>query len=263
GAGGEMVVTATGAALDGRLRVPKAEGGAISGRFARLHWRSTREGTAPAGPTATSATAPAPDDGMDPARIPSLSIDVDDLKVADAALGRGTIRTRQTPAGLQLVQLATRGDGEAMDATGSWTGIGTAARTKMVADVTSDDFGKLMSELGLGNRLADGEGRLHLSAGWPGSPAAFQPARLDGELEIDVRDGTLIEVEPGAGRVLGLLSLAELPRRLSLDFGDFFQKGFAFNRLDGNIRFEEGRARSENLAIEGPAAEINIRGAAD
>ena len=262
-ASGGMVVTATGASLDGRLRVPEAEGGPISGRFARLHWRSTREGTAPAGPTATGATAPAPDDGMDPARIPSLSIDVDDLKVADAALGRGTIRTRQTPAGLQLVQLATRGDGEAIDATGSWTGADSAARTKMVADVTSDDFGKLMSELGLGNRLAHGEGRLHLSAGWPGSPAAFQPARLDGELEIDVRDGTLIEVEPGAGRVLGLLSLAELPRRLSLDFGDFFQKGFAFNRLDGNIRFEDGRARSENLTIEGPAAEINIRGAAD
>ena len=33
--------------------------------------------------------------------------------------------------------------------------------------------------------------------------------------------------------MLGPLSLAQLPRRLMLDFRDFFNKGFAFNRASG------------------------------
>lgn len=82
-------------------------------------------------------------------------------------------------------------------------------------------------------------------------------------MKLAVRDGHLLEVEPGAGRVLGLLSVAEVRRRLMLDFSDFFSKGFAFNRIDGDIRIGGGLARSDNLLIDGPAAEIAIRGDTD
>ena len=91
----------------------------------------------------------------------------------------------------------------------------------------------------------------------------FQLEALDGSLVLDARDGRLLEVEPGAGRVLGLLSLAELPRRLTLDFRDFFSKGFAFNRIGGTVHFNAGNARSEGLVIDGPAAAITIHGAAN
>ena len=58
-------------------------------------------------------------------------------------------------------------------------------------------------------------------------------------------------------------SLAQLPRRLTLDFRDFFSKGFAFNKLDGDVRLDSGTARTDALVIDGPAAEIHISGAAD
>ena len=63
--------------------------------------------------------------------------------------------------------------------------------------------------------------------------------------------------------MLGLLSLAQLPRRLMLDFRDFFSKGFAFNRVGGKVRFADGTAHSDNLSIDGPAAQISIRGSAN
>src|SRR3546814_3741844 len=108
------------------------------------------------------------------------------------------------------------------------------------SDVCSSDlFGTLLGGLGYGGRLAGGEGRARFEAGWPSSPADFSLAALDGTLTLDTRDGRLLEVEPGAGRVFGLLSIAELPRRLSLDFRDFFSKGFAFNEIDGAIRRSE------------------------
>jgi uncharacterized protein YhdP len=100
-------------------------------------------------------------------------------------------------------------------------------------------------------------------AGWPGSPVAFKLDGLEGSLHLDAREGRLLEIEPGAGRVLGLLSLAQLPRRLTLDFRDFFSKGFAFNEMKGTVRFGNGRAHSDKLVIDGPAATIDIRGAAN
>ncbi len=63
--------------------------------------------------------------------------------------------------------------------------------------------------------------------------------------------------------MLGLLSVTQLPRRLMFDFRDFFSKGFAFNQIDGSMQFGQGMARTDKVLIEGPAANITIRGQAD
>ena len=133
----------------------------------------------------------------------------------------------------------------------------------MTASVDSQDLGGLLDALGLKGRVGGGKGKVKFDARWSGSPAAFSLSTMEGSLGIAVRDGQLLEIEPGAGRVLGLLSLTQLPRRMMLDFRDFFSKGFAFNRIDGNVRFGAGTARSDDLVIDGPAAQINISGNTD
>ncbi|MDQ3495645.1 MAG: hypothetical protein M3485_09065, partial [Pseudomonadota bacterium] len=138
-----------------------------------------------------------------------------------------------------------------------------AARTRLQVNVDSDDFGALLAGFGFGGRIDGGHGAARFDAAWPGSPAQFRLEALQGTLALTMKNGRLVEIEPGAGRVLGLLSLAELPRRLTLDFRDFFVKGFAFNRIGGQVHFAGGQARTRDLAIEGPAAEIRIRGSAD
>lgn len=275
-ADGATAVRAEGAALQGALLVPAAKGATIAGRFERLHWRSTpvaKEGPTSSAVTTTTASieAPAPIEpkpnplvaDIDPGSIPPLSFGIDDLRVIDARLGSAILRTHPTATGLQLDQLQTRAPMQSIDVSGSWTGRGDATRTQLSATLDSTDFGGLLAGLGLAGRLAGGEGQARLDARWPRSPADFSLATLDGQLTLAARDGRLLEVEPGAGRVFGLLSIAELPRRLSLDFRDFFSKGFAFNEIGGAIRFTDGIARSDDLQIDGPAAEININGTAN
>lgn len=249
-----------GPALAGGLQVPEGEGGTISGRLQRLHWHA-----APPAPASTPALVAAPANSeINPANIPAIQLRVDDLRLASASLGEAQFRSRPTPTGMEIVQFQTRAPKRRLDLTGEWSGRGTAARTRLAAALASEDFGALMSEAGLGTRIAGGKGEMRFDAAWSGSPMAFQLASLEGRLQIAVKDGRLVEVEPGGtGRVLGLLSLAQLPRRLTLDFRDFFSKGFAFNRFEGTVLFGAGSARSDDLAIDGPAATINIRGAAD
>lgn len=276
---GATAVRVEGAALEGALVIPDAKGATVSGRFARLHWRLAdadagavpKPSTMKASPaTASAMTSPRagisvanPANGFNPADIPSLAFDIDDLRIGEARLGTARLRTRSTPAGMQVEQLQARSTHQQLDMTGEWTGRAAGARTRFDATLGSDDFGALMAGLGYGGQLGGGKGHLQLQAEWPGSPADFQLGTMAGSLKLDARNGRLLEIEPGAGRVLGLLSLAELPRRLTLDFRDFFSKGFSFNRMGGTVRFADGSARSDDLRIDGPAAGIEIRGTAN
>ncbi|MGV8944758.1 YhdP family protein, partial [Thermomonas sp.] len=108
-----------------------------------------------------------------------------------------------------------------------------------------------------------GKGKLGAQANWRGGPEAFDPLTMQASVSLNAGNGRLLELEPGAGRVLGLLGIAQLPRRLTLDFRDFFEKGFAFDHITGDVRLAQGTARTDNLTIQGPAAEINVRGSAD
>ena len=278
GSRGAMRVRAEGPALEGELRVPASEGAAIAGRFQRAWWTRPEPpaadgrnatGGRPAGqaaarrPEPAGATADTAGEALDPAAIPPLVIVVEDLRVAGARLGQARLETRPTPAGLQVEELSAEGPAHSIDVDGSWVGRGPEARTRLRASVTSSNLGSLLAGTSLTGRLSGGTGGMSLRADWQGTPAAFDAAHARGELVLDVRDGQLVEVEPGAGRVLGLLSVAELPRRLTLDFRDFFNRGLAFNEAGGTIRFGGGIARTDDLDITGPAADIHIRGTAD
>jgi uncharacterized protein YhdP len=268
---GAIAVQAEGVALEGALLVPGAESAAVAGRFERVHWRSASpKAVSMAASSAQPTTAVGmaidvrtKDDGIDPAKVPALAFDIDDLRVADAKLGTAKIRTRPTATGMRIEQLQARAPQQRIDLSGDWQGRGAATSTRLKVEIGSEDFGDLLAGFGYGGRLGGGTGTVRFDAGWPGSPAAFRLDALDGSMTLDVRDGRLLEVEPGAGRVLGLLSLAQIPRRLTLDFRDLFSKGFAFNRFGGNVRFSGGSASSDDLLIDGPAAAINMRGTAN
>ena len=85
--------------------MPDAEGAAVTGRFARVHWRAVAD-AAPA-PARAPATAPGPADAdpLDPATLPPFSITVEALKFNDATLGQAVLRTRPLANGLRIEQL--------------------------------------------------------------------------------------------------------------------------------------------------------------
>ncbi|UNK49378.1 TIGR02099 family protein [Lysobacter sp. S4-A87] len=268
---GATAVQVDGAALRGAVLIPAGEGAAIAGRFDRVYWRAPKAPAAatgaatpaPASPVPPAPAATAGNDGFNPARIPPLNIDIADLRMVDARLGEANLRTRPSSNGMRFEQLRMRSPGQNLDVSGDWSGRGAAARTQMDVKIDSKDLGALLGGFGMSQQLAGGIGTMHFAAGWNGSPADFNLATLEGSLDADLRDGRLLEVEPGAGRVLGLLSLAQLPRRLMLDFRDFFSKGFAFNHAGGKVRFSAGTAHSDAISIDGPAAQISISGSAN
>ena len=254
-AGSRVQVQASG--LDGTLDIPQAEGATVTGRFNRAAFAI---GKPTAGPARASAASP---DDVNPARVPPLDITIQEMRVNGNSLGSLVMKTRPTAAGMQVDSLQLRAPNQSIDVQGQWNGMGASAQTRMDVQVNSRDYGALLGRLGFADQLKKGNGRIDMDLAWPGAPSDFSPGALSGALDIQIRDGQLVELEPGAGRVLGLFSLARLPQRLTLDFRDFFNKGFAFDRIEGQVKFAGGLARSEGLVIEGPAAQIDIMGSAN
>jgi uncharacterized protein YhdP len=122
------------------------------------------------------------------------------------------------------------------------------------------DLGKVLKRFGYADTIKDGTGQLTGQIRWPGSPKDFDSTRLNGNLEFDIGKGQILKVQPGVGRLLGLLSLQSLPRRLTLDFRDLFSSGFAFDKINANVKIEQGIMRSDNFLMSGPAANVTIKG---
>ena len=130
-------------------------------------------------------------------------------------------------------------------------------------ELESNNFGKLLDRLGMPGRIKRGAGRISGPLSWTGGVEAFSLTKLAGDLQLDLRQGQFTRIEPGAGKLLGILSLQSLPRRITLDFRDVFSEGFAFDEIVGGIYLERGTAYFKDLRMSGPAAKVRMSGMAD
>ena len=243
--------------LQGTVDIPSDLTRGVQAHLSRMYWAETLPGK-----VAAVATAPAPD--TDPAKVPPLDFTIDDLRLGKAQLGKTELQTTPIANGMRIDRFRSHSDSLGLDAAGEWVKAGTGTRSNLKLDFTANSLGQMLDALGFAGMVTGGKTKATLAGSWPGSPGAFSMATMSGTLKADIGEGRLPNVEPGgSGRILGLLSLAEIPRRLSLDFSDFFSKGFSFNTVRGDFSFNEGIAHTDNLHIEGPAAEIRISGAAD
>lgn len=204
-----------------------------------------------------NATSPAPQ-SLPPLIATSRSVEIDDVRFTDVRL-----RTRPSERGQEIEQLDAKLSSLALKASGLWSREAADDRTELRVIGTTPDLGALLEELALSRALEGGESRVDLRLDWAAPPYAFDLAHLEGVGSLRIGAGSLIEVNPGAGRVLNLLRLEALPRRLALDFGDLFEKGFNFERIKGALTLRAGRVASEKLEIRGPLARVEIEGEAD
>jgi uncharacterized protein YhdP len=251
-----------GKALDGTVDIPNEISRGVQGRFARMYLPSDATAGSPSpSPNPAPAPAPATVEAEDPAGLPPLRFNIADLRIGQAQLGKAELITTPIPTGLRVDKFQTQAKNLSLNAAGEWVRSGSGSRSNFRLDFNANSLGQMLDALGYVDMVQDGKTKATLIGSWPGSPGAFSLATLSGTLKAEVGEGRLLDVEPGgSGRILGLISLAEIPRRLSLDFSDFFKKGFSFNTAQGDFVFNDGKARTENLRIDGPAAEIRVSG---
>lgn len=242
--------------LAGKASVALGTGGIMHFDLARLHWPVLPEGSEGGAPSWLPAR-------LDPRRVPVLSGRVEDLRLDGRTLGSLVLRSARTPGGLAVENLALSSPHGQLSGTGSWEGAGADMRTQFAGTLTATDIGKWLRALGLGDGVRGGSGEIALDASWPGSPTDFTLAQASGSARLKLAHATLPDVEPGLGRLFGVLSLETLQRRLLFDFRDIFGRGFVVDDARGTVHLDAGLARTERLRVRGPAAHLTLRGQID
>jgi uncharacterized protein YhdP len=206
------------------------------------------------------ATGVGGEDATDPTQVPALAISVRNLEIQKRRFGSLEAHVSRTEDGLQLDRATLKGNSFEASARGSWALTAGGQSSVVSFALESTDVLDTLSAWGFAPTLTAQSGRATGEMRWPGGIDAEMFGRMTGSVKLALDAGQLISVEPGAGRVLGLMSVAALPRRLTLDFKDLTDKGFAFDSIKGDFEFRDGNAYTNNLVLKGPAADIGIVG---
>ena len=203
------------------------------------------------------------------ADFPALDIIAEKFFLKDRELGK--LELRATPMGdnWRVDQLSISIGHAKMEMDGLWQRYGDPQRapggtekslTTMNLKVESSNLNALFSQFGFGDQLKRGTGKLEGKLSWPGHVYQFQTATLSGQFQIEGRNGQFAKIPVGAGKLLSLISLQSIPRRITLDFRDVFSEGFAFERIDGNIKINSGIMFTDDFEIVGTAANVKMSG---
>ena len=217
-----------------------------------------------ADPAASAQSTP-----LDPRLLPPINAKLSVLRRGDVQLRNLAMRTEPNISGLDITALGFAYDTMRLVGQGYWylSDPQEINATAVVRHVThldlvlqGSDFGTGLDSLGLDGILDDTQGSIEATLQWPG--ALYQPdfASLDGSVDLDMQSGSIVPLEPGAGRLVGLFALQTLPRRLNLDFKDMTAEGLAFSRIAGSAKIENGVVDTPLLQLTGPIGVVEIAG---
>jgi uncharacterized protein YhdP len=256
GRGDAWTVDVSGPDAEGTVTIPDdlTRGRPIVLDMRRLHLASET----PAGDAKPAAVEPMAD--TDPRTLPAITARADDFAWEARRFGRLDAVIARDPRGLRFDTLETAAPSFTVKGTGSWFLEAGGVRTRLEAELASTDFGATITALGYRGAVEAKKAHVKGDVWWPGGPSGDVIARLNGTLRLSLEDGQLRDVEPGAGRMLGLLSVAQIPRRLALDFRDVTDEGLAFNTVKGDFDVRSGNAYTQNLVLKGPAVNVGIVG---
>jgi uncharacterized protein YhdP len=194
---------------------------------------------------------------------PELDITADSFVSKSRPLGRLELVAKPSGSEWQIERLRLANDDGSIAAEGAWRGSGRAQQTKLDVALDVGDPAGFLRRLGFPDAVQGAPTTIKGQLAWAGAPNSLDYPTLAGTFRVDVGAGRFTKVDPGIGKLLGVLSLQALPRRIALDFRDIFSEGFAFDQINGTVRVDRGVLTTDNLKLVGPAAKVEIAGSAD
>jgi uncharacterized protein YhdP len=194
--------------------------------------------------------------------LPAVDLIAERFNYRGKKLGRVEILAQPDGANWRIEKIANVNPEASLIAKGLWI-TGNASRTSIDFTLSINDAGKYLDRVGTPDSVKGGSAKLAGALTWAGDPLNIHYPTLAGQVSLEAENGQFLEIEPGIGKLVSLMSLQMLPRRIALDFRDVFSKGFAFDRITSALHIDKGVINTRDFKMRGPAAEVDIAGDAD
>jgi len=246
----------SGKELDGEVAWQPQGSGRLVARLNKLAIPAASTGAAPAAGREAQQQA-------EPRDLPSLDVVADQFVIKDRLYGRLQLNAVSEGRDWRLERLLLTNPEANLALDGVWQRSQARPITSINLRLEISEIGKLLTRLGYPEGVRGGTAKLEGSLTWNGALYELDYPSLSGVLHLEAANGQFVKLDPGIGKLLGVMNLQSLPRRVTLDFRDVFSEGFAFDEISGAARIERGNAATENFRVRGPAASVVMRGTVD
>jgi len=199
---------------------------------------------------------------IDPRELPALLVHAKEFQYQDSLFTDVHLKTKPSVNGLTIDSLQGNGRDLKVSANGAWDAVDVDSySTSLAITLATENIQNSLTGLGFDSAVDGGQGTISANFTWSKAPYQFSLETVTGSAKLRFNDGAISSVDPGgAGRLVGLFNLGEITRRLSLDFTDFFSKGYSFEKIRGDLEFKNANLTTDNLKIKSPSADILIQG---
>lgn len=248
--GPSWAISLEGEGAQGHLLWPSDAQGEVFGRLEKLHLNY-----AVVDDEAETSGAP-----LNPMALPTADLQINRLSINRTNMGQLRLLSARIPDGQRLAELNLQGGELVLSGSGQWWRQEQQSGAELAFDARSSAVSRVLAAFGYAQTLEARDTRLNGDLRWSPSAQGIAWPQARGKVDVRVDNGILRAVEPGAGRVLGLMNFYALPRRLTLNFRDVVGQGLSFDRISGQFQLGDGDAVTRNLVVDAPSLRIETRG---
>jgi len=230
--------------------------GALKADFKELHV-----------PEATSITPKSNQSKSSVRSLPSMDVSIADFNFGKMQLGEIKLQAKALPTNWVIEQLSAKNKFGEIAVNGNWDipSGNQIGKTALKVDLKTSDAGELLTSLGtVENVIERGRGDITGNLNWQGSPIDFNTLSLNGDLQLEIKNGTILQVDPGAAKLLGILSLQSLFKFATLNFsgslGETVKPGTPFDDITATTTIRRGHVRTSDFEMKSTLARITSRG---
>ncbi|QWF70313.1 TIGR02099 family protein [Methylomonas paludis] len=192
--------------------------------------------------------------------LPLIDIDSKQVLWRTVNLGKLKLQTERINNGLHFKKIKFSGAEKDIEFSADWVKQLHGSTTLISGSLSMNGFGQFLSELGFSQDIKETHAELDFTGGWNAAPQQFGMEKLNGQLHIKLNNGRIASIEPGVGRLLGLIAMEQWAKRLSLDFSDIYRQGLAFDQISGDFKITNGVAYTDNMLIDAVSAKMKVVG---
>lgn len=238
--------------------------GAVLARFKTLSIPKTLDNGLKALVEEPASTIPALDVKVEDFTLNQMKLGALTLKATNQGVDEKTSEVRQARE-WHLEELVIENPDARTTASGVWRytpGL-TQQTTDLELNQVIHNTGGFLNRLGMRDVFRGGESVLTGKIHWNEAPMNMDYATLGGQLKIHSKKGQFLKADPGAAKLLGVLSLQGVARRFTLDFKDLFSQGLAYDQIDADVLLDKGVANTPNFKMTAPSVTVLMDGSLD
>ncbi len=137
--------------------------------------------------------------------------------------------------------------------------------TQFIGDIASSNLENVFEAWGQEKLVYSKSAKFSVNARWPGAPDEVSLKSIEGIISLDLKNGSFSRGqgsdENALLRLIALFNFDTLLRRLRLDFSDLAAQGYAFDSVNGNFDFRDGKVfLTDPLKVKSSSSNLQLAG---